>query len=314
MARSRSTPATNPAVPGSKSWTPLAQNIPFNSINEKKLEHPFTRFAKYILIETDLSNPGPIYSLYLWGQKPASIYELRPREQAIDAHAIFGQYNDKTAFNANGLYTQSVMSFASSPDGSLSWQKAIDDNPETGVAISGTTNEPGAVIKYGTAQSISRVALLTDSDAKGKLDFFAMDDTATTTSLEGRTPTVTLVLDGSSTRSSIDFPAVNASQLAVRWTPDTAGSTVTIRELASFGSESLNDYEVGLKPDAVAAYDPGARSNGSGKDAKEIAEGPNDPSKDPPVVAEGFQGGSPYLPGALGFPPNINTRRIQLSQ
>jgi hypothetical protein len=120
-----------------------------------------------------------------------------------------------------------------------------------------------------------------------------------------------MVLDGSTNRSSIDFPSVNASQMAVRWTPASGNDPITIRELDSFGNQSLNTWEVGLKPEAVAAYDPGARSMGEGKggkDAKEpIAEGP-------PEVAD-FRGGSPYLPGALGFPPNINRRRVQfLSQ
>jgi len=311
-----------PAVPGSHSWTPLAQNVPFNSINEKKLEHPFTHFAKYVLVETDLSNPGPLYSLYLYGEKPATVYDLQPRAQAIDAHAIFGQFNDHTAFNANGLYTGSTIAYANSSDASLAWQKAIDDNPETGVTINGSTNEPGMVIKYGSSASISRVSVLTDPNAKGKLDFFAIDDSGTTptatptttpaaipttTSLEGRTPTVSLVLDGSSTRSSIDFPAVTASRLAIRWTPVSPSDTIMIRELASFGAKSLNDYEVALKPEAVAAYDPGSRSDGSGKDAKEIAQGPDDKSKEPPQVAD-FRGGSPYLPGALGFPPNLDPR------
>lgn len=301
-----------PGAPGAKSWTPLAENIAFNSINEKKLDKPFTRFAKYILIETDLANPGPLYSLYLYGEKPATIYDMRLREQAIDERAIFGQVNDKTAFNANGLFTGSTMSYANSPDGSLSWQKAIDDNPETSVAITASTNEAGAVIKYGSVQNISRVALLTDGAAKGKLEFFAIEDPAAPNSLEGKTPTVSLVLDGTNNRSSIDFPAVKAAQLAVRWTPDTANDTVTIKEIASFGDQSLNTWEVGLKPEAVAAYDPGARNMGegkSGKDAKEpIAEGPQEPIAD-------FRGGSPYLPGALGFPPNINRRTVKpLSQ
>ncbi len=301
-----------PAVPGARSWTPLAQNVAFNSVNEKKLDHPFTRFAKYILIETDLTNPGPLYSLYVYGEKPATVYDLRQREQPIDAHAIFGQVNDKTAFNTNGLFAGSSITYANSPDGSLAWQKAIDDNPESGVALLSSTNEPGAVIKYGATQSLSRVALLTDGAAKGKLDFFALDEAAGTSSLEGKTPTVSLVLDGSTNRSSIDFPAVSASKLAVRWTPDTANDTVMIKEIASFGTESLNDWEVGLKPEAVAAYDPGARDMGEGKggkDAKDpIAEGPPDPVAD-------FRGGSPYLPGALGFPPNINSRRVRfLSQ
>jgi hypothetical protein len=296
-----------PAVPGARSWTPLAENIAFNSINEKKLDRPFTRFAKYILIETDLTNPGPLYSLYLYGEKPATVYDLRQREQPIDARAIFGQVNDKTAFNANGLYTGSTMTYANSPDGSLAWQKVIDDNPESGVAINGSTNEPGAVIKYGATQSISRVALLTDGTAKGKLDFFALDETAETTSLEGKTPTVSLVLDGSTNRSSIDFPAVSASKLAIRWSPVAPNDTVTIKEIESFGAQSLNEWEVALKPAAVAAYDPGARDMGEGKGGKEakepIAEGP-------PEVAD-FHGGSPYLPGALGFPPNIGRRLVR---
>ena len=302
-----------PGAPGAHSWTPLVQNVPFNSINEKKLDKPFTRFAKYILIETDLTNPGPLYSLYLYGEKPAAIYDLRRRDQAIDARAIFGQVNDHTAFNANGLYTGSTISYANSPDGSLTWQKAIDDNPDSGVALNASTNEPGAVIKYGSTQSISRVALLTDPSAKGKLDFFALDDAAPTTSLEGKTPTVSIVLDGTNSRSSIDFPAVSAAKLAVRWTPATGNDTITIREIASFGALSLNDWEVGLKADAIAAYDPGARNTGTGKDgkdnkdAKEIAQGPQDP-------IGAFQGGSPYLPGALGFPPNISHNLIPLSQ
>jgi hypothetical protein len=306
-----------PAVPGARTWTPLAQNIAFNSINEKKLDHPFTHFAKYVLIETDLTNPGPLYSLYLYGEKPATIYDLRQREQAIDARAIFGQFNDHTAFNANALYSGSTVSYANSPDGSLAWQKMIDDNPDSGVKLNGSTTDAGAVINYWSPQSISRVSFLTDSTAKGKLDFFAIDDLTSTISLEGRTPIASINLDGSNNRASADFPAVTASRLAVRWTPATAGDTVAIRELASFGALSLNNYEVGLKPDAVAAYDPGARSNGNGKDgkdAKEIAEGPKDPSKDPAEVAD-FRGGSPYLPGALGFPPNINHRIVQfLSQ
>ena len=298
-----------PAVPGSRSWTPLAQNIEFNSINEKKLDHPFTHFAKYVLIETDLSNPGPLYSLYLYGEKPATIYDLRARENPIDANAIFGKINDKTEFNANGLYTGSTITYANTPGGTLAWQKAIDDNPETGVTINGSANEPGMVIKYGDSESISRVAVLTDANAKGKLEFFAMDDTAETTSLEGKTPTVSLVLDGTNTRASLDFPATTATKLAVRWTPDTPESTVTIRELESFGAKSLNNYEVGMKPEAVAAYDTGVHNNGTGKgegkEGKEpIAEGP------PPVAA--FQGGSPYLPGALGFPPNLSGRRFSL--
>ncbi len=305
-----------PAAPGAQSWAPLAQNVPFNTVNERKLAKPFTRFAKYILIETDLADPGPLYSLYLYGEKPATIYSMREREQTIDSRAIFGQYiNNQTTFNANGLYAGGTIGYANSADGSTSWQKAIDDNPETGVALAGSISDPSAVVQYGSPQSVSRVALLTDGTAKGKLEFFAIDDAAAitaTTSLEGRTPTVSMILDGSSTRSSIDFPAVNATKLAMRWTPVAPNDTLNLREIDTFSSASLDNYEVGLKSEAIAAYDASGADAGYYADGKEMKDF-KDP-KDPAEVAAGPPGG-PYLPGALGFPPNLSGRRVRfLSQ
>ena len=320
-----------PAVPGAKSWSPLAQNLPFDSVNEKKLAKPFSRFAKYVLIQTDIADPGPLFSMYLYGERPAVDYSLRKREAALDARAIFGQYvNNKTAFNLNGLYAQSRVSSANSPDGFLPWQKGIDDNPESGLTLSASTNESGAVIRYNGAQSLSRIALLTEGAPKGRLEFFAISTAAEVAefavapasipapnsapaaakpvSLEGRAPTTSIVLDGSTSRTAVDFPAVPASELNVRWTPATAGDTITIRELNSFGALSLNDYEVGLKPEIVAGYSGGEGKDG--KDAKEIAEGPKDikdPKLDPLALGPN---GSPYLPGALGFPPNLTGRGL----
>ena len=313
-----------PAAPGAKSWSPLAQNVPFDSVNEKKLTKPFSRFAKYVLVQTDVADPGPLFSMYLYGERSAVDYSLRKRETPIDARAIFGQYvNNKTAFNLNGLYAQGRVASANSPDGFLPWQKGIDDNPESGLTLNGSTSESGAVIAYNGVQSLSRIALLTDGAPKGKLEFFAIGDAAEAAitpasipapgaaptaakpiSLEGRTATTSIVLDGTTSRASVDFPAVQAAKLVVRWTPVNPTDTLTIRELNSFGALSLNDYEVGLKPEVVAGY-----SGADGKDAKEIAEGPLDP-KDPKndPIALG-PAGSPYLPGALGFPPNL-TRNL----
>lgn len=313
-----------PAAPGAKSWTPLAQNVAFDSINEKKLTKPFSRFAKYILIQTDMADPGPLFSLYLYGERPAVDYNLRKREAAIDARAIFGQYvNDKTSFNLNGLYAQSRIASANSPDGFLPWQKGLDDNAESGLTLSGSTTESGAVVAYSGKQSVSRIAVLTAGAPKGKIEFFAINDApeaapaesavapasipspaaapliAQPVSLEGRTPVSSIVFDGSKARASEDFPAVDASRLVIRWTPTNASDTLTIRELNSFGALSLNDYEVGLKPEVVAGFS--GRDGKEGKDAKAIAEGPMDP-QDP--IAAGPPG-SPYGIGSLGFSPII---------
>jgi len=331
-----------PAVPGAKTWSALTGPVSIDSINDKKMGRPFNRLAKYVLIETNIADPGSIYSLNLYGDKPASSYSLRKRPQTIDSHAIFGAYvNQKTAFNLNGIYAQGRVTYANSPDGFLSWQKAIDDNPESSVTIASSTKESGAVIQYGALQSVSRISLLTDGAAKGTLEFFLVSDAlpavaqapadetgivkasatvpsapdatlSKAVSLEGKTPTINLVLDGSNPRAAVDFPAVQANALLVRWTPANGTDPIAIRELGSFGTLSLNDFEVGMNPEAVAAR--GTGSNGrDGKDAKDaIAAGPRDPkdSKGLDQVAAGPPG-SPYFPGALGFPPNFDPGNIR---
>ena len=98
---------------------------------------------------------------------------------------------------------------------------------------------------------------------------------------------------------------MQVGKLAVRWTPANATDTLTIRELNTFGALSLNDSEVGLRPEVVAEF-----SGGDGKDAKAIAEGPLDPKDSKGPILPIAQGPNAYLPGALGFPPNVDTRDL----
>lgn len=308
-----------PTAPGSSSWKPLAKNVPFDTVNNKKLSKSFNHFAKYLLIETDIADPGPVYGLYVFGDKPAVSYSLRKREQAIDARAIFGQYvNNQTDFNLGALYSGARVSHANSAGGFLSWQRAIDDNPETSVTLSGSGNESGAVISFDKQHTVSRISVLTDAGAKGKLDVYAFRAPVATAGpqaavpLDAATPTVSVVLDGTNARSSIDFPAVEAGQLAVRWSPTNPGDALNVREISTFNGVTLDEYEVSLSPEVVAEYRPDAaktsdESTGDGKESTDVI----DPKKNPEPVAIG-PGGSPYLPGALGFPPNPTSRRVRI--
>jgi hypothetical protein len=301
-----------PATPGANSWVPIAKDIPFDSINNKKLGRSFNRLAKYVLIETDIAEPGPLYSLYLYGEKPAVSYSLRKREQPIDARAVFGPYvNDQTNFNVNGLYASGRVAYSNSPEGYLSWQKAIDDNPETGVTLAGTAADAGAVISFGSQRYVSRISALTDVGAKGQLDFYVVNAASETTGaartampVADQTATVSLVFDGTNPRASIDLPATEGTELAMRWTPATEGETLTLRELNAFDKLSLNDYEVVGTLSAVAAY---ASGDGDGKSFKEFKE-MIDPKKNPLPVAAAPA--TPYLPGSLGFPPILNSRKL----
>ncbi|MGB8170817.1 MAG: hypothetical protein WCF18_25150 [Chthoniobacteraceae bacterium] len=313
-----------PMAPGGSSWKPLVKNVPFESVNDKKLGKSFNHFAKYLLIQTDVADPGPLYSLYVFGDKPAASYSFRKREQSIDARAIFGQFvNNQTDFNLSALHTGARVSYANSTSGYVAWQRAIDDNPETAVALAGSGNESGAVVSFDKQHTVSRITVLADAGAKGKLDVYALASPVASTgpgaavALEAATPTVSVLLDGTTGRSSIDFPAIEAGQLALRWSPATPGENLNVREFSAFNAVTLDDYEVSLSPEVVAEYRPASSKSsedsssyepsGDGKESKDF----KDPKKNPEPVAIG-PGGSPYLPGALGFPPNPTSRRVRI--
>jgi len=323
-----------PAAPGAKAWSPLAKDISFESINQHKLDKPFSRVAKYVLIETNLADPGPIYSLYVFSEHPAVSFNIEKRAQPIDTRAIFGPYtNNTTAINVAGLYAHSYVSEASSGGSSLDWQKAIDDNPETALTIGGSGASAEAVIQYAEPQSISRIALLTDPDTRGKLDFFLVGTPTVATSVPAatptpaaapapaapapaatpteaaapaapvatatQTPTASVILDGTNARTSIDLAATAASTMRVHWTPANGTDAIKIREIETFGSPTLATYAVNEKLSAIAERKGDRSKDGKdGKDAKDaIAEGP-------PDAIAALQAG-PYLPGSLGFPPNF---------
>ena len=324
------------APPGASTWTVLEKDVPVDSINEK-LGKPFGRFAKYILIETNLSDSGPWYSIYLYGDKDATAYHIQQRAQPVDPRTVFGPYtNPATSFNLTSLYAHCQVVVAGGDAGS--WSNAIDDNPATGTFVPATQSEAGLAIRYDRAYAIQRISVLTDPGTKGKLDFFVVntgaqvagttasrsDDSqyikvanettvpgtdaapaapttppaAISTQLGDQHPVASIQFDGSSPRASIDFTPTTGTVLMARWTPDAAGQPLNVREIDSFGDVALNDYE--LAPDSVA-------------------EGPQDASKDagkqvlpqdgktelPPAVGEEDPVKTAFIPGVPVFPPNI---------
>lgn len=314
-----------PAVPGAKSWTVVAKDLSLESINEKKLAKSFSRFGKYLLIETEIADPGPLYSLYVYGDQPAASYELRKRETPIDTRAIFGPYvNDPTAYSVSALYAHAKVVNANAPEGFSGWQRAIDENPESSVTIAGTTNEAGMVIKLNNSHRLTRFAVLTAVPVSGRLDFFvaagtagdptagagAADASPVPVSLEGLTPVATMALDGTSVRRSVDVAQAEGGAILLRWTPEKAGEALPLAELNAFNEFALGEYELTLKPepvtqltsvdsDRVRRADP-SKDSPDFKDYKDF--------KGPPVVGEFFPARSPYLPGSLGFPPNLARR------
>ncbi len=317
------------SAPGSKSWTSLAKDVPLESINDHRMTRPFNRLAKYLLIETNLTDSGPWYSIYAYGDKPAISYQLQRRIQPVDAHSLLGPYvNPQVDFDLGALYAKSRVIQANAAEGFLSWQKIIDDNPESGLTIL-PSKESGLVIQFGETRTVQRASVHTDSNTRGKLDFFVLPVVPSAregadyqkaallatpgakpiaeqtpippVSLENLTPAATLVFDGNSPRGAINFPPASGAAFAVRWTPDTAGQPITIRELNTFGDFSPSNYEIALTLEAVGDYATD-RSKDRSKDGKAVVgEGKK---QAPPLIGEAPPK-APFLPGPGLFPNTL---------
>lgn len=311
------------APPTAKTWTPIVKDLSIESINNKTMAKPFSRMTKYLLIETNIADPSPWYSLYIYGEIPATSFQIQKREKSIDTTPIFGQFvNNGTMFNLSSLYADASVTYSNAASSPVELQKAIDDNPETSVNLAPSKDESGMIVRYNDARQIQRISVMADPAAKGRLDFFLVGslpasmqssaksdgqfmkvanttpaaDAGGAVTLDNLTPNATLVLDGSTGRGSIDFPAVTASYMIVRWTPEAAGQNISIAEINSFGDLSLADYELtSSTPDTVASAPPDMSKEGDFKDASK--------DKDIAPVAEGPK--DPFLPGTLGFPPNL---------
>jgi hypothetical protein len=305
------------AAPGDKAWTLIAKDVPVESINNQKLAQRINKFAKYLLIETNIADPAPIYSLNVFGERSASSTSILSRPQPVDVKQILGDFvNNQTAFNMAGIYAKGAVTFANSGGTEASWQRAIDDDPETLLSVKASTAESGLVLRFDGAYPFTRLSLLTNPKARGKVDIFLLSEapqSSTPVSIEGIAPSVTLTFDGTSQRSSADFAETKAAALALRWTPESGDATLAIRELNIFADLALTDHEVAGAPTALAQ---GPTESGGDSDGKSLLDGKTPiamgPGKDfkgtnaPPIAA----GPGGYTPGSLGFPPNLGIPRI----
>lgn len=307
-------------APSSKAWTALAKDVSVETINQHLLDKSFSRFAKYLLIETNLTEAGPWYSLYLYGEKPAVSYHLQHRSQPVDPRALFGPYsNSQTAFSVSSLYAHGIVAYVNTPDSATAWQKAIDDNPETQTMLAPSA-KASLVIRYDSPRTIQRISVLADGAPKGRLDFFLLNGSAPATNEPANTastesqfihvsnestagvsdstaamkPVATIAFDGGNPRGSADFAPAAGTQLVARWTPTDGAQLLAMREINSFGNLALNDNE--LAPDAVGED----LTTDSSKDPRDFKS-----NKNVLPVGEMLAPKTPFIPGLPPFPPNV---------
>ena len=91
-------------------------------------------------------------------------------------------------------------------------------------------------------------------------------------SLAERVPTVVLDIDGSTDRTSLEFPEIEASEIVVKWEPANGIDPLEVLELNAFGPANLANYAVAMRPDAIAELNADRRADRS-KDGKTFADG-----------------------------------------
>jgi hypothetical protein len=309
--------ADEAAAPGDQAWKLAAKDISVASIDNKKLAHPLNKTAKYVLIETNIADPAPaIDGIYLYGDKSAASESIVKRPEPVDVKAVAGEFsNEQTSFNLSSLYAKAKVTFAAAEGGAASWQRVIDDNPESLVNLKPTTNESGLIVKFDGTHPISRLSVLADNTAKGKLDIFLLSQAPENNqplSIEGLAPSATIALTGTTGRAATDdkLPQTDATAMILRWTPEIAGTPLALREVNTFADDlTLANYVVSGPADAEKKNTEVALNNegkqimpiGEGKESKDfkspIGEAP------PDEVGESPRKG--FSPGRIGFPPSI---------
>ncbi len=117
-------------------------------------------------------------------------------------------------------------------------------------------------------------------------------------------PTATVILDGTFSRSSIDFPSTITGYLLVQWTPADGTSSAELSEMNSFSSSSLNTYEV--MSDIPAVGELFESKGDQSKDGKAFADFKGGKEMLPPAVGERLPSKIPFVPGSLGAPVILN--------
>jgi hypothetical protein len=301
-----------PSTPGDISWSLAAKNVSLADINQKKTGAALNKTGKYVLIESDIAQPSAIYSLYVYGARSAATESIVKREKPVDYRALLGPYvNDATSFNVSSIYAKAEVTYANAGGNISTWQRAIDDNPESLLSVKPSTTESGLVAKLDVVQPLTRVSILADKATQGTVEVFLVagaPEGHQPLNIDGMTPVATLKLDGTADRASADLAQNQAGAVVLRWTPQTEGTVLPLRELNTFGTLSLADYAVeGLAP--IAEGKEGERDNKglSGKETADFKGGKQalppvgeGPGSNPEPVGAGPGG---FSPGGLGVPP-----------
>ncbi len=332
------------ATPDSSTWKPLLTGVSVASLNEKLSSPAFSRYGRFLLVETDFAKAAPLWSLYVFGTERAADYRIESRVQKVDTRSILGPgINETTVFDVSNLYSGARVVATSNGGEAKAWQAMVDESPESFWIISPTPgNVPSAVIDLGTDRPLRRISALVEPRA-GVLEFFLVKSAANTSpepsvrttetsasefipasnptpakpasfDLTDRVPFATLGFDGTSDRESLDISPVEGRYLLVRWKGSVPGENLKVRQIDGFSDLTFDRYAVvtDLMPVAERRSEGDGKQTSDGKGFKgvldPIAEGPLDPVAEGPTASPLlFNSG---IPPITSLPPPLVTSNL----
>ncbi len=291
------------AVPGSASWAPLITGTPIAEINERVAADINNQFGRYLLIELDLTQSGPLWSLYVFGREAASEYSLERRAFQVNSSDIFGQkVKMETIIDLANIYSDASVLYTASGGKLSEWQVMIDESPETAFTMTGSASQqgPSFAILLNQSAPVKRISVMADA-GRGKLEFYLIGGLAddeifqvniddpyalpefSQINLDELEPICVLEFDGQTDRIAENVADSYGLFLLGRWIPAVEGGAIRVRQVDAFGDLDFDNYEVVLTPEGYIAYDESAKSYKALLDP--IAEGPLDgPPLDPAVL------------------------------
>jgi hypothetical protein len=101
--------------PGNPAWSPVLKGASFATLNDRQPGRKFGKYAKYILIETNVAAAQEVYSIGLYGDRTATTDSFVPRPAPLDAAAVLGQPVDVArSINVASLTAGARVSFVQS--------------------------------------------------------------------------------------------------------------------------------------------------------------------------------------------------------
>ena len=259
--------------------------------------------AKYVRLTFSVIQNGRIGRLGLSSMSLVSDFTI-PRSRKI-----VGDKSESAAlisYNVSGAHLGARVLYVSSGEDLKLANNMIDEQSATSYSFAKNDTTPTAIIDLGEVTRLRRIST-TYSPIKSAVDFYVLKilPGETTSTSENASNTLRVsenilaelkpigsVVDDSTGRAAIDFPATTGRYIMLKWDPDTRGDiTFRVAKIAAFGSNDTRLANLTVANVSFAGAGSEAISDSKdvtmdAKDFKECCNEPESPGEGPLSVPE----------------------------